>query len=116
MSGYCDDLCYKIDNPSYTLTSFFLKEYSHYQNNNNEVVFDTMVSAAQNLIECAFGPIKAKWTILTRKMNLKLHKKKCTTSKICLFFLYNFCELENIAVDEEQVRKHNLEIHNVLIL
>ena len=71
MSSYCEDLCYKIDNPAYALRSFCLKGYSHYQSN-NEVVFDAMVWAAQNLIEWEFGLIKARWAILTRKINLKL--------------------------------------------
>ena len=71
MSSYCEDLCYKIDNPAYTLRSFCLKGYSHYQSN-NEAVFDAMVWAAQNLIEWEFGLIKARWAILTRKINLKL--------------------------------------------
>ena len=71
MPSYCEDLCYKIDNPAYTLRSFCLKGYSHYQSN-NEVVFNAMVWAAQNLIEWEFGLIKARWAILTRKINLKL--------------------------------------------
>lgn len=71
MSSHCENLCYKIDNPAYTLISFCLKGYSHYQSN-NEVVFDAMVWAAQNLIEWEFGLIKARWAILTRNINLKL--------------------------------------------
>ena len=49
LSSYCEDPYYTIGIPAYPLAPFYLKGYSHYPNN-NEVVFDTMVPSAQNMI------------------------------------------------------------------
>ena len=67
-----------------------------------EVIFNNMLRSARNPIECAFGRLKARWSILTRKMDLKLE----TIPNVVLscFVLHNFCELYNDTNDEELVR------------
>lgn len=57
---------YLIGDPAYPLTPTCIKEFDSCKNN-AEVVFNSMLRAARNPIECAFGRLKARWRILTKK-------------------------------------------------
>ena len=48
-----------------------MKEYAHCLQN-EEVVFNNVLRALRNQIECAFGRLKARWSILTKQIDLKL--------------------------------------------
>ena len=61
-----------------------------------------MLRAARNPIECAFGRLKARWGILTRKIDLDL--TKVPTLIIAWFVLHNYCESNKILLDEELER------------
>lgn len=65
------------------------------------MVFNNFLRSARNPIECAFGRLKARWSILTRKVNLNLE----TVPKVILtcFILHNLCELHNDDIDENAV-------------
>ena len=55
-------------------------------------------------IECAFGQPKARWQVLTQKMDFKL--EKIPTIIYACFVLQNFCERHNAFINEEQVKTH----------
>ena len=69
---------------------------------NEEVIFNNFLRSARNPIQCAFGRLKARWSILTQKMDLKLDN--ILTVIYACFVLHNFCEYHNTYFDEYLVK------------
>ena len=80
---------YIICDPAYPPRPFCMKELDTCSNN-GEVVFNNLLHSARNPVECALGRLKARWSILTRKMDLKLDN--IPTVIFACFVLHNFCE------------------------
>ena len=92
---------YVIGDPAYPLTPNCLKEYESCTTN-AQVIFNSMLRAARNPIECAFGRLKARWGILTRKIDLDL--TKVPTLIIACFVLHNYCESNMVCLDDDLER------------
>ena len=69
---------------------------------NGKVIFNNLLLSARNPVECAFGRLKARWSILTKKMDLKLDN--IPTVIFTCFGLHKCCEYHNICVDEDLVK------------
>ena len=63
---------------------------------------DNLLRSARNPVECAFGRLKARWAILTKKVDLDI--KTVPTMIYACFVLHKFCEKNNTSIDEELVR------------
>ena len=87
---------YIIGDPAHPLPPFCMKEL-HTCSSNAEVVFNKLLRSARNPVECAFARLKASWSILTWKMNLKLDN--IPTVIYTCFVLHNFCEYHSTYVD-----------------
>ena len=61
-----------------------------------------MLRPARNQIECAFGSLKARWAILTRKIDLKL--ENVPNLIYACSVLHNFCQQRKSYIDEELVK------------
>ena len=77
-----------------------MKEYDACTSN-EQVIFNNTLRSARNQIECAFGRLKARWAILTTKMDYKL--EALPTVIYACFVLHNYCEKHNVNVDEDLV-------------
>ena len=91
---------YIIGDPAYPLLPYCIKEDESYSND-AEVVFSSMLRSARNQILCAFGRLKARWAIHTRKIDLKL--ENVSNLIYACFVLHNFCEQRKSYIDEELV-------------
>ena len=76
-------------------------------NSDKEVIFNNKLRSARNQVVCSFGLLKARWAILTRKMDLKL---EALPTVICVFILHNYCEKNKLYLDEEVLKS---EIENL---
>ena len=65
---------------------------------NAKTVFNSMLRAARNPTECAYGRLEARWGILNKKIDFKL--ESIPTIILTCFGLHNFCERNKKGVDE----------------
>ena len=89
LPGYDKIPNYVIGDPSYPLTPNCMKEYKTCKTN-SEVIFNNILREARDPIECLFASFKARWSIITKKMNLKLENVPVVV--MAYFVLRNFCE------------------------
>ena len=61
---------------------------------NNEVIFNTMLRSARNQKGCAFRPFNTLWRILLRPINLNL--EDIPDMVVTCFVLHSFCKERNI--------------------
>ena len=98
----CDKIPnYLIGDPAYPLTPNCMKEYKSCKTN-SQVIFNNLLREARNPIERAFGRLKARWSILTRKMDLKLENIPIVV--MACFVLHNYCEIHNDSIDMDAVK------------
>ena len=60
---------YVMGDPAYPLTPYCMKEFESCTTN-AQVLFNELLRSARNQIDCAFGRLKARWSILTRRIDL----------------------------------------------
>ncbi len=69
---------------------------------NEEMIFNTMLRSPCNQVKCAFGCLKAKWTFLTKTVDLKLES---VPTVIYAWFVLHVCEQNKVTVDGKSLKE-----------
>ena len=93
---------YILGDPAYPLMPYLMKEYAAGGSNRQEQYFGYRLCSARNVIECAFGRLKARFACLKRAMDINLDDLPFVIYSC--FVLHNFCELNNESIGADKVR------------
>ena len=91
-----------IADPVYPLMSYMMKEYAGRGMNSQEQYFGYRLCSARNVIECAFGRLKARFGCLKQAMDINLDD--LSNVIYACFVLHNYCELNDEFVNEKSVK------------
>ena len=82
--------------------TYLMKEYSNVGATRQEQYFGLNICSARNVIECAFGRLKARFRALKRPVDINLSDLPSVI--YACFVLHNFCEMNNESVDETRIQ------------
>lgn len=85
---------------AYLLSPHVIKEFATCTTD-AQLIFNQMLRGARNAIECAYGRLKARWTILSVPLNFKL--QEVSVIIITCFVLHNWCEEHDVGIDDAAV-------------
>ena len=92
-----------IGDPAYPLMPYLMKEDANGGSNSQEQYFGYKLCSAHNVIECAFGHLKARFGALKCAMDINIDDLPYVI--YACFVLHNFCELNHKSVSEANVRR-----------
>lgn len=82
---------------------YLMKEYASGASNPQEQYFGYKLCSARNVIECAFGRLKARFAALKRAMDINVDDLPYVI--YACFVIHNLCELSNESVCDGKVRR-----------
>ena len=92
-----------LGDPAYPLMPYLRKEYAGGGSTVQEQYFGYRLCSARNVIECAFGRLKARFGCLKRSMDINLDDLPQVI--YACFVLHNFCELNKEYINEENIER-----------
>ena len=90
-----------LGDPAYPLISFLMREYANGGKTKQEQYFDLKLCSGHNVIECAFGRLKARFGTLRRQMDINIEDLPYVI--YTCFILHNYCEMHHESISEERV-------------
>ena len=90
-----------LGDPAYPLLLYLMKEYANGGSTTQEQYFGYKLCSARNVIECAFGRLKARFSSLRREMDINLID--LPTVIYACFILHNFCEVNKESIPDDRI-------------
>ena len=90
-----------LGDPAYPLLPYLMKEYANGGSTPREQYFGYRLCSARNVIECAFGRLKARFGALKRSMDINMDDPPFVIYSC--FILHNFCEINQESLVDEVV-------------
>jgi hypothetical protein len=78
---------------------YVMKEYAEGSTTQQEQYFGFRLCSARNVIDCAFGRLKARFGCVKRAMDINLDELPYVI--YACFVLHKFCELHNESIKRE---------------
>ena len=91
-----------LGDPAYPLLPYMMKEYANGGSTSQEQYFGYKLCSARNVIECAFGRLKARFSALRREMDINLSDLPKVI--YACFVLHNFYEVNKESISDDWVR------------
>jgi hypothetical protein len=80
-----------LGDPAYPVLPWLMVGYKPYKDENEES-FNVYLSSARLVVEIAFGRLKSRWRMLSKKIDV--HHKRVPNIVATCVVLHNFCEME----------------------
>ena len=90
-----------LGDPAYPSLKWLVKPYIGYNLSPNKESFNTYHSSTRIMIEIAFGRLKGRWRILSKKVDVKIRFVPSVIATCCA--LHNICESRKVPMSEVQV-------------
>lgn len=98
MDNECPVQVFILSDPAYPLLPYVMKEYANGGSTEQDQYFGYRLYSVRNVIECAFGHLKACFSALRRAMDIDI--SDFPTITYSCFVLHNFCEMTKESISD----------------